>query len=149
MQHWLWRAMDQNGIMLDILLQSQSDELGAKRMLRKLLEFQGRTPRVTITDKLASYGAAGREIALGVDYFQHKGLKSDRAKNSHQPTLRQERQIKRFKSLWRVHRFLSAHVQVSNLFHLRRDHLPALQCQAARSQAFQTWAKISGDAAQA
>jgi len=77
-----------------------------------------------ITDKLASYGAAKKEIMPGVEHRQHKGL-NNRAENSHQPTRRRERQMKRFKSAGQAQRFLSAHDQISNLFHLRRDHVTA------------------------
>ena len=84
-----------------------------------------RPPRVMITDKLASYGAAKREIMPGVEHRQHKGL-NNRAENAHQPTRRRERQMKRFKSPGQAQRFLSAHDQINNLFHLRRDHLPAI-----------------------
>ena len=120
-KHWLWRAVDQDGIVLDVLVQSRRDKGAAKRLLRKLLKRQCRAPRVMITDKLASYGAAKREIMLGVAHRQHKGL-NNRAENSHQPTRRRERQMKRFKSARQAQRFLSAHDQIANLFHLRRDH---------------------------
>ena len=99
-KHWLWRAVDQDGIVLDILVQSRRDKRAAKRLLRKLLKRQCRAPRVLITDKLASYGAAKKEIAPGVEHRKHKGL-NNRAENSHQPTRRRERQMKRFKSAGR------------------------------------------------
>ena len=147
-QHWLWRAVDQDGFVLDILIQSRRNKDAAKRLLRKLLKRQCRAPRVMVTDKLASYGAAKREIMPGVEHRQHKGL-NNRAENSHQPTRRRERQMKRFKSPRQAQRFLSVHAQVGNLFHLRRDHLPAVQYRAARAQAFQTWAEVTGVATQA
>src|ERR687889_953100 len=96
-KHWLWRAVDQDGIVLDVLIQSRRDKRAAKRLLRKLLKRQCRVPRVMITDKLPSYGAAKREVMPGVEHRQHKGL-NNRAENSHQPTRRRERQMKRFKS---------------------------------------------------
>jgi len=96
-KHWLWRAVDQDGMVLDLLVQSRRDKAAAKRLLRKLLKKQCRAPRVMITDKLASYGAAKREIMPGLEHRQHKGL-NNRAENSHQPTRRRERQMKRFKS---------------------------------------------------
>src|SRR6478752_4566799 len=144
--HWLWRAVDQTGVVLDVLVQRRRDKQAAKRLLRKLLKKQMRPPRVMITDKLASYGAAKREVMPGVEHRQHKGL-NNRAENSHQPTRRRERQMKRFKSAGQAQRFLSAHDQINNLFHLRRDHLTADQYRAARTQAFQTWAEITGVAA--
>ena len=83
-----------------------------------------------------------------VEHRRHKGL-NNRAENSHQPTRRRERQMKRFKSAGQAQRFLSAHDQINNLFHLRRDHRPARQYRAARTQAFQTWAAVTGVAARA
>ncbi len=96
-KHWLWRAVDQTGIVLDILVQSRRDTQAAKRLLCKLLKRQCRPPRVMITDKLASYGAARRQMMPSVEHRKHKGL-NNRAENSHQPTRQRERQMKRFKS---------------------------------------------------
>src|SRR5919108_4956529 len=146
--HWLWRAVDQHGIVLDVLVQSRRDAKAAKRLLRKLLKRQGRAPRVMITDKLASYAAAKHDLLPSLEHRRHKGL-NNRAENSHQPTRRRERQMKRFKSPGQAQRFLSAHDQINNLFHLRRDHLPADQYRAAQTQAFQTWAEITGVATRA
>ncbi len=142
-KHWLWRAVDQTGFVLDALVQSRRDKRAAKRLLRKLLKRQGRAPRVMITDKLASYGAAKREVMPGVEHRRHKGL-NNRAENSHQPTRRRERQMKRFKSAGQAQRFLSAHATIDNLFHLRRGHVTAVQYRAARAQAFTTWAEVTG-----
>lgn len=144
--HWLWRAVDQDGIMLDVLMQSRRDtEAAAKRLSRKLLKKQMRPPRVMITDKLANYSAA-KEAMPSVEHRKHKGL-NNRAENSHQPTRRQERQMKRFESPGQAQRFLSADDGINHLFHLHRDRLPADQYRAARTQAFQTWAEVTGVAA--
>jgi putative transposase len=145
-KYWLWRAVDQDGTVLDILVQSRRDKRAAKRLLRKLLKKQRRPPRVLITDKLASYGAAKGEVMPSIEHRKHKGL-NNRAENSHQPTRRRERQMKRFKSAGQAQRFLSAHDQINNLFPLRRDHVPADQYRAARAQAFQSWADVTGAAA--
>src|SRR5712675_3556269 len=110
-KYWLWRAVDQDGFVLDVLVQSRRDKKAAKRLFRKLLKKQGRAPRVLVTDKLESYAAAKREIVPGVEDRQHKGL-NNRAENSHQPTRRRER----IKSPRQVQRFLSAHDQVANIF---------------------------------
>ena len=88
-KHWLWRAVDQTGRVLDILVQSRRDTRAAKRLMRKLLKRQCRAPRVMITDKLASYGAARGEGMPSVEHRRHKGL-NNRAENSHQPTRRRE-----------------------------------------------------------
>ena len=142
-KHWLWRAVDQDGIVLDVLVQSRRDKRAAKRLLRRLLKRQGRPPRVLITDQLASYPAATRELLPGVEHRRHKGL-NNRAENSHQPTRRRERRMKRFKSAGQAQRFLSAHDQINNLFQLRRDHLTATEYRAARAQAFAIWAEVTG-----
>ncbi len=147
-KHWLWRAVDQTGMVLDILVQSRRDTQAAKRLLRKLMKKQCRPPRVMITDKLASYGAAKREVMPSVEHRKHKGL-NNRAENSHQPTRQRERQMKRFKSAGQAQRFLSAHDGINNLFHLRRHQVPAVQYRAARLQAFQVWAEVTGVAAAA
>src|SRR5881398_624177 len=83
-KHWLWRAVDQTGMVLDVLVQSRRDKRAAKRLLRKLLKRQCRAQRVMITDKLTSYGAAKREVMPGVEHRQHNGL-NNRSENSHQP----------------------------------------------------------------
>jgi len=139
----LWRAVDQNGSVLDILVQSRRDTRAAKRLLRKLLKKQTRPPRVMITDKLASYGAAKREVMPSVEHRKHKGL-NNRAENSHQPTRRRERQMKRFKSAGQAQRLLSAHDGINTLFLLLRDHVSAVQYRAARTQAFQVRAEVTG-----
>ena len=132
--------------MLDVLVQSRRDKQAAKRLLRKLLKKQGGPPRVLVTDKLASYPAAKQELMPGVEHRRHKGL-NNRAENSHQPTRRRERQMKRFKSAGQAQRFLSAHDQINNVFPLRRDHVPAIDYRAARRRAFEVWAEVSGVAA--
>ena len=147
-KHWLWRAVDQTGTVLDILVQSRRDTRAAKRLLRKLLMRQCRAPRVMVTDKLASYGAAKREAMPSVEHRMHKGL-NNRAENSHQPTRRRERQMKGFKSAGQAQRFLSAHDGINNLFLLRRSNAPAVQYRAARTEAFAVWAEITGVAAAA
>ncbi len=110
--------------------------------MRKRLKRQCRVPRVMVTDKLASYGAAKREVMPSVEHRRHKGL-NNRAENSHQPTRRRERQMKRFKSAGQAQRFLSAHDGISNLFHLRRHQVPAAQYRDARTEAFAAWTEIT------
>ena len=141
-KHWLWRAVDQHGVVLDILVQSRRNAEAAKRLLRKLLKRQGRSPRVMITDKLASYAAAKKAVMPGVEHRQHKGL-NNRAENSHQPTRRRERIMKRFKSAGQAQRFLSVHDQVANLFR-RPSNTNAADHRAFRAQAFMTWTEVTG-----
>ncbi len=141
-KHWLWRAVAQHGVVLDILVQSRRDTAAAKRLLRKLLKRQGWAPRVMVTDKLGSYAAATRTTMPGVEHRQHKGL-NNRAENSHQPTRRRERVMKRFKSPGQAQRFLAVHDQVANLFR-RPAPTSNVDHRRRRSQAFQTWAELSG-----
>src|SRR5882724_3900982 len=96
-RHYLWRAVDQDGIVLDILVQHRRDKVAAKRFFRKLLKGLTYVPRVLITDKLGSYEAAKREILPGVEHQQHRYL-NNRAENSPQPTRQRERRMQRFKS---------------------------------------------------
>jgi putative transposase len=142
-KHWLWRAVDQHRVVLDILVQSQCNAKAAKRLLRKLLKKQGMAPRVMITDKLASYAAkkAGRP---GVEYRQHKGL-NNRAESSHQPIRRRERIMKRFKSAGQAQRFLSVHDRVANRFR-RPASTNAADHRASRAQAFRVWSEVTSAA---
>src|SRR5919202_1800858 len=146
--HWLWRAVDQHGIVLDVLVQSRRDAKAAKRLLRKRLKRQGRAPLVMITDKLASYAAAKQDLLPSLEHRRHKGL-NNRAENSHQPTRRRERQMKRFKSPGQVQRFLSTRDPINNLSHLRRDHVTAVEYRAARARAYAVWAEVTGAGAAA
>ena len=136
--HYLWRAVDQDGNVLDILVQSQRNAKAAARFFKKLLKGLRYAPRVMITDKLASYGAARKQMRLSIEHRQHKGL-NNRAENSHQPTRQKERQMKKFKSPGKAQRFLSAHGPINNLFRPRRHLLNATAYRAARKQAFSTW----------
>jgi putative transposase len=96
-----------------------------------------------ITDQLGSYGAAKKEIMPGVEHRQHKGL-NNRAENSHQPTRRRERQMKRFKSARQAQRFLSTHEQINNLFLLSRHRMTATDYRAERTHAFEAWHDVGG-----
>jgi putative transposase len=144
-KHWLWRAVDQHGVVLDILVQSRRNAKAAKRLLRKLLKKQCNTPRVMITDKLASYAVAKRVVMPGVEHRQHRGL-NNRAENSHQPTRRRERIMKRFKSAGQAQRFLSVHDQVANLFR-RPANTNVADYRKSRTRALGVWSEITGVAA--
>src|SRR5262249_52509097 len=106
-RHYLWRAVDQEGNVRDVLVQRRCDKRAAKKFFRKLLKGLAYVPRVIVTDKLKSYGAAKREILPGVEPRQHRYL-NNRAENSHQPTRQRERRMRRFKSPGHAQRFLSA-----------------------------------------
>src|SRR5919202_3292794 len=121
---YLWRAVDQDGNVLDILVQSRRNKAAAKKFFRKLLKGCQYVPRVLITDKLASYEAAHKEVMPSVEHRQHKGL-NNRAENSHQPTRQRERTMRRFKSPGHAQRFLSACGPIRAHFCPRRHRLRA------------------------
>jgi putative transposase len=140
--HYLWRAVDQ-GHVLDILVQSRRDAEAAKRFFRKLLRRLQYVPRVIVTDRLRSYGAAKRAILPSVEHRQSRYL-NNRTEVSHQPTRRRERQMQRFNSARHAQRFLSSHSRIHNHFQLRRHRLTAQEYRAARHAAFVTWREVAG-----
>ena len=146
--HYLWRAVDQDGHVLDVLVQSRRSAKAAKRFFRKLLRGLQYVRRVIVTDKLKSYGAAKRKILPEVEHRQSRYL-NNRIEVSHQPTRRRERHMKRFKSVRHAQQFLSSHSQIHNHFQLRRHHLPAAEYRAARDAAFAIWRSVTGTPAAA
>ncbi|MEJ2605015.1 MAG: IS6 family transposase [Gammaproteobacteria bacterium] len=134
---WLWRAVDANGDVLDILVQSRRDRVAALRFLRKLLKRWGRL-RVMVTDKMRSYSAAKAGIAPGLEHRQHKGL-NNRSEASHRHTRRREEITGRFKSPRQAQRFLSVHDQTASMFRPKRHRLSARSYRHARSDAFALW----------
>jgi putative transposase len=108
MQHHLWRAVDQDGVVLDILVPGRRDAKAAKRLFKRLLKGLQYAPRGIVTDRLRSYGAASRHVVPDVEPRQSRYL-TNRAANSHRPTRRRERQMQRFKSPEQAQDFLSAH----------------------------------------
>ncbi|NSZ19941.1 IS6 family transposase [Agrobacterium vitis] len=141
-KHWLWRAVDQDGFVLNVLVQSRRNAKAAKRLMRKLLKGQGRAPRVMITDKLRSYGAAKREVMPGIEHRSHKGL-NNQAENSHQPVRRREKIMKRFKSARQLQRFVSLHDPIANLFNVPRHDIPSAHHRELRTEAMQAWHQIA------
>ena len=122
-QFWLWRAVDDEGEVLDLLVQRRRDKTSAMKLMRKLLKKQGFAPDVLVTDKLRSYAVAKSEMRLSARHEQ--GLRmNNRAENSHQPTRRRERKMQRFKSPGSAQRFLSTHAAVHNFQRPAPSHLP-------------------------
>jgi putative transposase len=141
-QHYLWRAVDENGVVIDILVQPKRDRWAALRFFRKLLDVAARSPRVIITDKLRSYAAAKRLIMPDIEHRQSRYL-NNRAENSHQPTRVRERQMKCFKSSQQAQRFLSVFESLNAPFRLRRHLLSATRYRLLLNQSFHLWNKTA------
>ena len=137
-RHYPWRAVDQDGDVIDILVQRRRNAYAAKRFLRKLMKGQGSDPRWLITDKLRSYGVAHRSVMPSVEHVTAR-YANNRAEVSHQPTRQRERQMRRFKSAAQAQRFLSVHGVVRNLFNLSRHRLRSANYRVLRTRAFGTW----------
>ena len=137
-QHYLWRAVDQDGEVVDVFLQNRRDGKAASRFFKRLLKNHKREPRKIVTDKLRSYGVAHREIMPDTihDTSQYA---NNRAELSHQPTRVRERGMRRFKSAHQAQRFLSVHAAVYNLFNLGRHLISAKYYRLFRQRAFVSW----------
>ena len=134
----LWRAVDHEGEVLDMLVQSRRDSRAALRLMRKLLRKQGFVPKLLVTDKLRSYGSAFRQLQLTCPHEQ--GLrKNNRAENSHQPVRRRERKMQRFKSARSAQRFLNMHAAVHNTFNFQRHLVSRSTLRIFRAEAASEW----------
>ncbi|MFF8036318.1 IS6 family transposase [Streptomyces sp. NPDC016626] len=140
---YLWRAVDADGTVLDILIQNRRDTAGARRFFRGLLKKACSVPRVVVTDKLRSYSAAHREVMPSVEHRSHKGL-NNRAENSHQPTRQRERAMKGFRSVGGTQRFLSAFSGISPHFRPRRHLMTAAHYRVEMTIRFAIWDQITG-----
>ena len=141
-RQYLWRAVDQDGDVIDILVQPRRDRRAAKRFFRKLLKGQGRVPGRLVTDKLRSYRAAHREVMPSVIHSTDQ-YENNRAEVSHEPTRQRERQMRKFKSPGQAQRFLSVHGLVQNLFRVGRHLLQARHHRELRSRAFLAWDAVT------
>ena len=141
-QQYLWRAVDQDGDLIDVLVQSRRNRQAAARFFRKLLKGQGREPRRLITDKLRSYSAAHRTVMPSVAHSTRQ-YENNRAEVSHQPTRQRERQMRRFKSAAHAQRFLSVHGLVLNLFRVGRHLLRAVHHRLLRTRSFRVWKEVT------
>ena len=141
-QQYLWRAVDQDGDVIDILVQPRRDQRAAERFFRRLLRGQGKEPFRIITDKLRSYSAALRTILCDVAHNTER-YANNRAEASHQPTRQRERQMRRFKSAGQAQRFLSLHGVVQNLFRVGRHLLRSTNHRLLRSRSFAVWRTVT------
>jgi len=145
-KHWLWRAVDQDGYVLDEIVQNGRNTKAAKRLLVRLLKKQGVAPKQMITDKLRSYAAAKRQIMPTLEHRSHKGL-NNRAENSHLPLRKRERQMQGFRSSGSLQRFLSAFSALRNLFVPPRTKRTALAIHLHRISALAHWKSVTDVAA--
>jgi len=141
-RYYLWRAVDQDGHVLDILMQRRRNKVAAKKFFRKLLKGLTYVPRVMVTDKLKSYAAAKQEILPSVEHRQHRYL-NNRAENSHQPTRQRERTMRRFKSAGHAQRFLSAHGPILSHFRPRRHRLCIRDYRQEMAHRWHIWREIT------
>ena len=137
-QHYLWRAVDQDGEVEDVFLQKKRDGKAAKRFFKRMLKKHKGDPRVIVTDKLRSYGVAHRQL---IPETVHNMVKyaNNRAELSHQPTRVRERGMRRFKSMKQAQRFLNVHAAVYNLFNLGRHLVSAVNYRYFRLRSFASW----------
>ena len=141
-RQYLWRAVDQDGDGIDILVQSRRNRRSAERFFRKLLKGPGKVPFRLVTDKLKSYGAALRTIMPSVNHDTER-YANNRAEVLHQPMRHRERQMRRFKSARQAQLFLSVHGVVLNLFRLARHRLKAVHHRMLRARSFATWGAVT------
>ena len=139
-QRYLWRAVDQDGEVVDVYLQAKRDGAAARRFFRRLLRNHGSEPRKIVTDKLRSYGVAHREL-IPESIHSTKQYENNRVEQSHETTRVRERGMRRFKSMRQAQRFVSAHAAVSNLFNLGRHLVRAQHYRELRISAFADWSR--------
>jgi putative transposase len=139
-QHYLWRAVDQDGEVVDVFMQAKRDGAAAKRFFKRLIRNHQGEPRKMVTDKLRSYGVAHRELMPDVihDTSQYA---NNRAEQPHESTRVRERGMRKFKSVGQAQRFVTAHAAVSNLFNLGRHLVSAGHYRDLRVDAFAEWDK--------
>jgi putative transposase len=142
-RHWLWRAVDKHGVVLDILVQQRRDQHAAETFLRRVVVAAGSEPRVVITDKLTSYPPALRRVLPTTEHRRHKGL-NNRAENSHQPTRQRERVMRRFKSPEQAQSFLGAFGAVGDHFRTGRYRTPAIARRQLLAERRRTWREVVG-----
>jgi len=141
-QHDRWRAVDQDGNVLDILVQARRDKRAATKFLRKLLKGRTDVPRVVITDKRASDGAARREVLPSVEHRRHQG-RNKRAEHAHQPTRERARRMRRFKDPGHAQRFLAASGPIASHCRPCRHRLTAPAYRATSAGRFATWRVVT------
>jgi putative transposase len=141
-RHWLWRAVDQHGVVLDILVQERRDQQAAERFLQLVLHTCEYEPRVVITDKLASYVPAVRRVLPHAEHRRHKRL-NNRAENSHLATRKRERVLQRFKSAAHAQRFLGPFSAVCNHFRPRRHRLTESAYGLVRVELHAAWRDVT------
>jgi putative transposase len=139
-QHYLWRAVDQDGEVVNVYLQARRDGTAAKRFFKRLLRSHGGAPRKIVTDNLRSYGVAHRELMPETIHVTNR-YANNRAEQSHEPTRVRERGMRRFKSVRQAQRFLGAHAAVANLFNLGRHLIRAEHYRNLREGAFEEWGR--------
>jgi putative transposase len=140
---YLWRAVDQSGEVLDVLVQKRRDAKAAKRFFRRLLKGHLYLPRAIVADRLARYAAARKDLIPSVAHNRGR-LLNNRTENSHQPTRERERFMRRFQSMKQAQRFPTVHAQVSNHFRPGRHSMRACHYRTMTARPFASWSEITG-----
>jgi len=139
---YLWRAVDQDGDTIDLLVQKRRNKQAAKRFIHKLLKGQCAFPRRIVTDKLKSYSAGLREIMPAVPHCTDC-YANNRAEVSHEPTRQQEELMRGFKSIGQAQQFLTVHAEVGNLFRIGRHLIKAHHYRELRSRSYSEWQQVT------
>ena len=135
---YLWRAIDQDGEVLDVLAQAKRDTKAALKLMRRLLKRQGYAPQTMVTDRYRAYAAAFRKLGLIARHHQAK-WKNNRIESAHIPVRLRERKMQRFRSIGSAQRFLSIHAAVYNTFNSRRHLISATEHRRRRQEAYRRW----------
>jgi putative transposase len=141
-QHYLWRAVDQDGEVVDVYLETKRDGAAAKRFFRRLLRNHGGEPRKIVTDKLRRYGVAHREL-IPETIHSTEQYENNKAEQSHEPTRMRKRGMRKFKSVRQAQLFLGSHAAVQNLFTLGRHLVGAQHYRDLRVSAFSEWSRAA------
>jgi putative transposase len=142
---YLWRAVDCEGEVLDVLVQSRRNKKAALKLMRKLLKSQGFCPTAVVTDKLPSYGAALSDLGMKARHITG-GRLNNRAENSHLPIRLRERRMQRFKSVGSAQRFLSTHAAIYNIFNVQRHLISRITLRQSRAEAMNLWGAVTAAA---
>ena len=139
-QHYLWRAVDHEGEVLESFVTKRRDKKAALKFLKKTLKRHGRAEKI-VTDRLRAYGAALRELGIS-DEQETDRWANNRAENSHQPFRRRERAMLRFRRMRTLQKFASVHASIFNHFNKERSLSSRQNFKVNRDAALTEWRQL-------